>query len=243
MEVESDKLIGAASISFLAVFLSTSFQVGYFREIGIEFISYLNAFDIIVPAAFASPPILFFYWLAEILTKRIDKEIAQGGRWSSILIFHDKIEIFLEFIFRNIFIYAIFVIFVAAIAIFIIFIGVADLAFNLIFLPFICIISMWNFGIIRSRISQFGSVSGGILAAFLLTSGCAAIVFGDFYASYFAGKKCEVRLVDGRMRVNFLRAVSSGLLVTFFGNTVFFASSEVKSISCRYSNYPNSFSA
>jgi hypothetical protein len=57
--------------SALLVFLSIVFQIGYFRPIGIAFISFLNAYDIITFVSFSFSFMLIFWWAFYLLVIRL----------------------------------------------------------------------------------------------------------------------------------------------------------------------------
>lgn len=212
-------------LTIAPIYLGGLFQVGYFRFIGIEFLSLMAAQDWAIAIGLSIVPVLTAWYPLVLLYQYIQKKHHLGKLDDNMLL--GAANKFLSPVWNLIIV-------VAAVCI-LVFLGSLDSFWFVVLLgvlAFVVVIMSMVVQLIDIYAFHHAITMQDFLLLCLL-SGSASYNFGYFYAMHLAGRSCEVFESDGHSESSlYLRSVGGGHLMRGGGRVRFIPSDRVVEISC-----------
>lgn len=215
------------ALASAAVFFGTLFQIGYFGEIGIEFLSMTGAGDWLYAIGFVGGPALTLWWPLEALYKWIDRGIENGDLGESWFFkaFQSKEA---RFVGMTVFCLGLYLLIIERDAAGLSLTNLARLFFGFGFL-----IGALYFLNVLIR-GGFEDVDVSNLLWFAALSGIFFWFLGHIYAAHFAGRYCTLIAADNRFDQGmYYRSVGEGHLFRTGGRMHFIPKGNVKELICR----------
>ena len=88
--IRVDQFFNIPWFSAFVVFMSIMLHVGYFRFIGIEFVSFVDAYDIVIFIVFTSPFFAIFYWVLYYLYLQALPAKDESDAFFNVLTINDR---------------------------------------------------------------------------------------------------------------------------------------------------------
>jgi hypothetical protein len=222
MRIDGSPIALPVLIPMLGLFYGAAFQIGYFINVGIEFMPFMSALDFVFSAAAMLTLTILWLPVGQFLFRRVRTQIDKGTFDGSFIAFitvgYMKFEL---------------LIFAAVLLVF----ALADVDLGE-FMRWTCLFVLFvAASIMFLKLKEEAYLSGRFVARtcmwFAVHSGMLALGLGVAYAHYFAGKRCDVVAID-RIYVDakYLRPVGEGHLIRSEGQTLFLSKTQVKEVAC-----------
>ena len=211
-----------------AIFYGSALQLGYFKAIGIEFLSFAGVADWLFHFGVVLPFFFVFTLIASWLCRRVKAGVEQG-EWFESQLWRYSRNI------NSLWGLLIFALAVAAMA----YIDFDSLPTNIAVLfwiaifPAAAILVVTQLAILLDSIEETGTLSVAILGWFLFNSWFVLFLLNEGITSTYAGRDCTMQFrTSEAVEVRFLRHVPAGYLYQVNGSTHFAALGEVERLSC-----------
>jgi hypothetical protein len=222
MRIDGAPVSLTALITGLGLFYACAFQIGYFINVGVEFMPFMSAVDFVFPAAAMMGLGILWIPLGEFLFKRVRRHVEKGTFDTSLL----------AFVTSNYFKYELLLLGAVFVVLGLVGVNLFELVRWTALLALFVAASVM---VLKLKEEAFfmGRFLGTTCFWFALHSGTLALGLGAAYAEHFAGKRCDVRSADrSYVDATYLRPAGEGHLIRAEGQVLFLGKSEVKEIAC-----------
>jgi len=226
MRFSFDDLPASFVITAVLIFCGTAFQLGYFSNVGIEFLSMVSVSDWAVSIGVIAAPLAVFlpllYKAMSWILERMQDGTWQETRFWKAWKFIDGMPWY----------------FWGAVVTLLALWSALQTLWHTIFAPALSVYMLYLLAAYVNDHRRGVEITGSSIAFAFAQAGALMYIWGTFYAADIAGKSCLITTKkDGTIGAYYLRAVGQGHLIRTPDLTKFYSNDEVLKVECLRPGY------